>query len=657
MKLSPGIPLVVLMLLTTGSLAQTLVLSGEVKKVKADDFLFCKTDPEGLLQIDGASQSGPFAPCGVLNLGFDPRPYWFTINIENHSGQQNFVFEIPFAPLDRIDFYYRSDGKWIHQVSGDAVRLDRHSVRHIHPVFTFTVPDKESVQIYFRVHTSSSLQIPVFVWATQEFFQNSVSSHVMSGLFYGAMIIMVLYQLFLFYSTRDKVSLYFVFTLLTVLNVVAFFQGYTFFFIYPDHPAFNFFLARLTAPLFLIFSTLLTRSFLKLSGRNKAVYRLLLIVTAADVLLSFLMVLNPALTNNLHHYAILLHSGISLYAGITGMNPHFRPAAYYLLSWIALLLATVIFSLSNLGFFGEYLSTSSTGLIAGSLLQVFIFSFALGNRWNVLIRENQDARNADIRRGKLEHERLEQEVRIRTEEIEIKSRKLEEVNKVKDKLFSIVSHDIKGPLTSLQLALALTKSDMISQEEFRELATILETRFNQTTEFIQNLLLWASVQLKGNKFAPEQVDLQELTTQTIALLENEIRNKKISVKNEVGPLSAFADMNMLKSILKNLLGNAIKFSPEGQEVRIGATSSEQFVTMSVSDNGVGIPFEHQEKIFSLESVSTPGTLQEKGTGLGLALCREFTERNGGKIWFESEPEKGTTFYFTLPMKASDHGER
>jgi signal transduction histidine kinase len=279
---------------------------------------------------------------------------------------------------------------------------------------------------------------------------------------------------------------------------------------------------------------------------------------------------------------------------------------------------------------------------------MLLISFALGNRWNILTRENQLGKELEVRRGHEEKVRLENEVQLRVEEISQKTQKLEEVNRIKDKLFSVVSHDIKGPLTSLHLALSLTKSGTISQQEFQQLTKMLEVKFNQTTEFIENLLQWANLQLRGETFDPVPTDLSELIKSTLTLLEFERKNKMIVVENTVeAKQEVYGDLNMLKSVLRNLMTNAIKFTPPGK-VRIHAELSGRFVTISVSDTGVGIPERNQPLIFSLDIVTTPGTGQERGTGLGLVLCKEFVERNGGRIWFETEEGKGTTFYFTIP---------
>ena len=227
---------------------------------------------------------------------------------------------------------------------------------------------------------------------------------------------------------------------------------------------------------------------------------------------------------------------------------------------------------------------------------------------------------------------------------------MEEAGRIKDKLFSVVSHDIKSPLNSLKIALILAHSGDISPDEFKNIAVGLEGHLEKTTEFIQNLLQWAKLQLQGEAFEPQRLDLSSIIEETCALLEVEWLKKNIIVKRKIPDIGLIvhADPNMIRSVLRNLLTNAIKFTPVGGTIIIsGEKISGQF-TISISDNGVGIPASRRSQIFTLESLTTLGTQQESGTGLGLVLCKEFIEKNSGRIWFESEVNRGTTFYFSLP---------
>jgi two-component system, sensor histidine kinase LadS len=644
------LPLAVLILSSFATRSQSIDLTGE-DRIEVRGPIRHFRDTKGILTLENIRERQlPIQHERTLNYGFDHAAHWISFDVENKSSNEDWMLEVSFAPLDKVEFFMQNDTGWVSKIAGDQLPMSVRDVLYPHPVFVFKVPSGENRTLFLRVTSTSSVQVPLSIWKHNSFITKSVTAQVLNGLFYGAMMVMILYQLFLFISTRDRITLSYVLTLVAMMHVVAFFQGYSFLYLYPERPELNHIMAIVTGPVFLVFSTWLTRAFLDLKKNSPLLDKMLMTNMEIDVLFSIVMIIwFGKFSYSFHHYAILAHCVIALAAAGHCFYRKFRPAFFYLLSWVTLLIAAIIFSMSNLGIFPEYLNTNSSGLMVGCVLQMLLISFALGNRWNILTRENQLGKELEVRRGHEEKVRLENEVQLRVEEISQKTQKLEEVNRIKDKLFSVVSHDIKGPLTSLHLALSLTKSGTISQQEFQQLTKMLEVKFNQTTEFIENLLQWANLQLRGETFDPVPTDLSELIKSTLTLLEFERRNKMIVVENTVeAKQEVYGDLNMLKSVLRNLMTNAIKFTPPGGKVKIHAELSGRFVTISVSDTGVGIPERNQPLIFSLDIVTTPGTGQERGTGLGLVLCKEFVERNGGRIWFETQEDKGTTFYFTIP---------
>lgn len=585
------------------------------------------------------------------NLGFDRAAHWFKLEIKNTSGSPEWLLEVAYAPLDQIDFYVTGpDSVLIHKISGDHYPIAQRDLAHRHPIFSFTILPGESKTIYLRVQSISSVQVPLTFWHRDSFLKTSYKIQLLNGLFYGAMLVMILYQLFLFLSIRDKITFYYVLTLLTMVNVVAFFQGYSFLYVYPRSPWFNDILAMVTGPAFVVCSTMLTRSFLNVRHFSKTLDNLLMGVMLADVGVAVVMtIFFRKVSYQYHNYLIFTHCLLALICAGYCFYRKYKPARYYLVAWFTLLVAAGIFTISSTGLMPGHLSTNYTGLMAGSILQMLFISFALGDRWRTLEKENRLAKELELKREQGEKERLETEVELRTNKIQQQKLQLEEVNNVKDKLFSVVSHDIKGPLSSLHLALTLVKSGALTSAEFQELSVGLELRLAQTSEFIDNLLQWAKLQMRGETFEPNKLDLCGLADESVRLLNPECSQKKITLKNNLQPgLDAFADLNMMRSVLRNLLTNAIKFTkPEGT-IAINAYRVDNKIIISVEDTGVGIPKVNRDRLFTLTSVTTQGTRQEKGTGLGLLLCKEFVEKNGGRIWFETEEGKGTTFYFSLP---------
>ena len=235
------------------------------------------------------------------------------------------------------------------------------------------------------------------------------------------------------------------------------------------------------------------------------------------------------------------------------------------------------------------------------------------------------------------------------EEIKRRSEELEQLNQVKDKFFSIISHDLRSPINALSAILNMLDNKQIKPEEFEHLTKELKVQFNHTKTLINNLLDWALLQMDKLKIQQEKLDLFTITEENFKLL-NSLNTKETTLINKT-PQGTFClgDLNMVNLVLRNLVLNAIKFTESGGTVEVSVNSgNNNDWIVAVKDNGIGINPEIQKILFEKTSgYSTRGTANEKGTGLGLILCKEFVEKNGGRIWLESEMGKGSIFYFTI----------
>lgn len=233
------------------------------------------------------------------------------------------------------------------------------------------------------------------------------------------------------------------------------------------------------------------------------------------------------------------------------------------------------------------------------------------------------------------------------------SKELQELNSTKDKFFSIIAHDLRNPFSVL-----LGMSDLLINNYYTydddtrlELIGIQNETTKQTFKLLENLLEWAKIQRSAFDFVRQKVNLTEVIEQSILHHREISKQKDITLTHTLTePIEVIADSNMIQTVLRNLIMNAIKFSYAKGEIRISATRRDSFVEIAVEDNGVGISPENLSKLFKIESsITTKGTANEKGTGLGLMLCKEFVEKHGGRIWVESEPGKGSAFKFTIPL--------
>jgi signal transduction histidine kinase/Flp pilus assembly protein TadD len=232
------------------------------------------------------------------------------------------------------------------------------------------------------------------------------------------------------------------------------------------------------------------------------------------------------------------------------------------------------------------------------------------------------------------------------------NQKLRELNALKDKFFGIIAHDLRNPFSAIFnfSDLLLRNFDGLKDEEKKDMINSIDQAGRKTYKLLENLLEWSLLQTGGIEFAPVQINLNEIVLETFFAVEPMAEAKNITLKTDIDAnITVAGDEEMIKTVFRNLISNGIKFTGQSGRVWVSAEAEGKFYKISVSDTGKGIGKEMQEKLFRIDSVyTTEGTGGEHGTGLGLILCKEFVEKNGGKIRVESESGKGSRFIFTLP---------
>jgi len=235
---------------------------------------------------------------------------------------------------------------------------------------------------------------------------------------------------------------------------------------------------------------------------------------------------------------------------------------------------------------------------------------------------------------------------------------LQQANAAKERIFAVIGHDLRGPIASLQTSLELLQSGTLEREEFLAFQEDLRTGVEHARWTLENLMEWGALQLNELQPHPAAVSLQTITAETRHLLHLQAETKEILVENLVPPEAlVWADRHQVTSILRNLLSNALKFTPEGGRVSITAAEGDRHWQIAVRDTGIGMAEGQAENLFQKdrEMVSTLGTAKERGLGLGMRITVDFVETNGGSIRVESTPGRGTVFYVTLP-KATEEGK-
>ncbi len=246
--------------------------------------------------------------------------------------------------------------------------------------------------------------------------------------------------------------------------------------------------------------------------------------------------------------------------------------------------------------------------------------------------------------------RLYKELQVNTKNLRDREAELAGINKTKDRLFSIIGHDLRGPIGALQGMLKLFSSGDIARKDFSKFVPKLKSDVDHILFTLNNLLSWGHAQLNGTVSRPKMVSINKLVASNINLMSEMASKKAIKIIDQIPENSlAFADEDHIDVVLRNLLSNSIKFTPKNGLITLEAEEDSEHWKIKVRDTGIGMDQSTQQHIFSENSnITTYGTNDEKGTGIGLSLCQEMVAKNRGKIWVESAPKKGSTFYFTLP---------
>lgn len=271
------------------------------------------------------------------------------------------------------------------------------------------------------------------------------------------------------------------------------------------------------------------------------------------------------------------------------------------------------------------------------------------NNTNTILEERQQQIEEQSEVLGWQKEKLEEQ----SQQLTSKNNELEELNKTKDKFFSIIAHDLKNPFHAILgfSEILETNFHKLTDEKKIKYINLLSSTSKKTYNLLENLLQWARTQSNNIEFKPARVSINALLKQNLLLFLETYRRKKITVEEEIrSNCFAYADENMISTVLRNLLSNAIKFTPDEGKIFVRCKIENNFIIVEIEDTGIGMDQEIIVNLFRIDkNLSQLGTSGEKGTGLGLIICKDFIEKNGGKIWVTSEKDKGSLFAFTIPQ--------
>ncbi len=589
---------------------------------------------------------------------------WLKFTIED-VGKSHRILEFFYPLLDSVEVFglrktsNGTDAVIYRKLIGSMIPFSERDIKY--STLLFDLPSDADVY-YVRIVSTYSMQIIPVVMTDAAFHLYSPTRSLLHGLYFGFVMMIIAYSFFLWVGTKDALYLYYILHVLANGLLLAHMNGFTNRFLWGEFPQVNLFEPSIFG--LAIFSTVFSIQFLKTRDAAPKIHRWLLAAVWLNLLVFPLNLAGLNFwANQLVQVVALFGCGTMLAAGIALYKQGYQPARFFVVSWCVFLVGVCLTVLDRVGAIPHSVWTYHASQV-GSALDIMLLSLALADRINVL-RAEKDAAQAEALKAieerealtRHQNELLEEKVRLRTEQIlmqnkllEQRKTQLEELIKTKDRLFSVIGHDLRNPISGIwQLSEFLEASPKFPADEKSTLTTITKTS-KQTLELVEDILSWSrNLPFSGDE-QRQLVDLAQLAQLAMTLLSSSAQRKTITLNaTALEPALIEADENMISAVIRNLISNAIKFTPAGGMVSVQTKVEGNVAMFEVKDTGVGMSEETVQKIISAKSLaSTLGTAGEKGTGMGLLFCKDFIEHFGGNFLVDSTLGKGSTFRVAFP---------
>jgi len=592
-------------------------------------------DKSGTLSFDTIKakyKAGKFKASNreILNFGNSKSAFWLKVDYINNTERSAFlVIDVP--NIEAIDVYEElPDGKRFHSKSGSlfgktkGVIASNNFVFHLPSLPAAEVPMQS---IYVRVRTNNIMLLPVKLATSESIIANGSAKTRFEAMYIGALVILFLFNLFLYLSFKDHI--YFIYSIYVgalFFYMVFYLRGYGYVF-GQDFREFVNLYPHVFLSISCLASAVFSINFLDIHKRLPKAIIIFKVLIACWLVIFFISAFGyKSALSAAVNYLLMISS---LFLWISGFMVYFKghkPALYYVLAW-AFVCVPIFFITLTISGIVAYQDYTFLVIPAGTTIELLLLSFALGDRFNTIRKQN-------IRLITTQKERLEKLVQGRTMKLRESVKMLEETNAVKNKLFSIIAHDLRSPFNSLLSIFSLKDMNLLTFEDLKMLLNESRKSIDTIHNTLNNLLYWAKSQMEGAVAFPTCFDLRTVVDDLILVYQPLTERKSITILVEADDdLQVYADENQVQLIMRNLIDNAIKFTPLDQCIRIFLKKEEKHVRICVSN-----PVTDAVNLSSLDkdSIQTPayGTANEKGVGLGLHLCREYVAQNGGELVIE-----------------------
>ena len=632
------------------------------------------TGTKGFQDVSAPGADGLFRLEDKISFGYTKSAFWIRFHIKNEGPRGSWILECGNPLIDRIVLFQRSAVGVTVMESGRGIPFYLRPFNHRNMVFPITLETGEERTMCLRFQTESGASFPLKLWGREAFAEKEQSALLLFGFYYGIALVMTLFNLSVYYYIRDKIYLLYVLCVMPYVFAQLCLNGIGYQFLWPGSPWWESKALQVFMSASIVGAMAFTAGFLRMRTVQPSLYRVMMLMCGVGTAGMLLNLFIPT------------RAGIQLSTIFTSVNilfifftafliwrKGFRPARTFFLAWSLYLAGVLLHILRAWGVLSANFLTQYSSQI-GSGLHIIVLSLALTERINIM-REEKDLAQAETLRlnQKLqEHSAtLEQKVEERTHELMMAKEAAEEANRVKSDFLSTVSHELRTPLTSVlgfakiiqgkleRVLLPALPADNAKAAKAAEQVSnnigIIVMEGERLTKLINDVLDLAKMESGKVEWKDEPVSVKEVIEHSVAATASLFSRSGLSFSAEVQEdlPEIRGDRDRLVQVFINLISNAVKFTEQGG-VTCRAVREGDEIVVSLTDTGIGIPPEYHAAIFDkFRQIGDTLTDKPTGTGLGLPICKQIVEHNGGRIWVESGQGKGSSFFFTLPLTRPD----
>ena len=624
---------------------ESIIIEDQLAEIPLTGKLWYLEDAAKQWNLDEV-QSSELASSWLLNsqdtpaFGYTNSAYWFRFRAQNPSSDsKHLLLEIAYPLLDSIKvFEVWSNGDVKSWTGGDERPFAQRLVQHRNFLYPLNLDGSTALGVYLCISSSSSLQVPVSLWDAQAYWLHDAAIMQWQSAYYGLMLAMLFYNLFLYFAVRDRAYFFYVAFVASFVGFQLTLHGSGYQYLWPEYPWLNEKAPVLSISATVFFGVLFLVDLLQLKTQAPLLRRYFYWIAAAAFIYGVAALFVPYSSSIMIFVGLsVLVSPFSLATGIFIWRRGYRPARYFTIACGSFLVGAVAFALSKYGFLPRNFFTEN-GIQLGSALEVVLLSFALADRINIVRQEKEDAEQA--------------------------REAAEALAQAKGRFLATMSHEIRTPMNGVLGMLELLQGTPLNERQAHYTQTARSSG-EHLLGIINDILDFSKIEAGKLKLEWVDFDLEELIESLSASFAENAHQKGLELivdlpKPEDCRLQG--DPLRLRQIIANLLSNAIKFTEQGEIVLKATVKPDKtpqcLLYISIEDTGVGIDAKAQAGIFGTFYQADDSTTRKfGGTGLGLAICQHLVELMGGEIGFDSTPGQGSTFWVKLNLSAQPPGQQ